>query len=201
MKFVTEELWQALPNRREALIISFWPQTSLPRSTDLTRAIRNAIAEYSVEPAKRITASIVGSEEVIQYISEEKEVLALLSKLDLDNIHFNNEMAKKKNPLVYMDVSIDGDPAEIMVFELFPDIAPKTAENFRALCTEDKSGAGIRIHDNNEGEESTVVRFEGEVSLGDLIWLKLLGKTWWPTVVCLWLFDLATSSFFRPFKD
>ncbi|KAL1120540.1 hypothetical protein V6Z11_D01G172300 [Gossypium hirsutum] len=79
MKFVTEELWQALPNRREALIISFWPQTSLPRSTDLvkrfenlqvlTRAIRNAIAEYSVEPAKRITASIVGSEEVIQYIS------------------------------------------------------------------------------------------------------------------------------------
>ncbi|KAB2045498.1 hypothetical protein ERO13_D01G140701v2 [Gossypium hirsutum] len=102
MKFVTEELWQALPNRREALIISFWPQTSLPRSTDLvkrfenlqvlTRAIRNAIAEYSVEPAKRITASIVGSEEVIQYISEEKEVLALLSKLDLDNIHFNNEV-------------------------------------------------------------------------------------------------------------
>ncbi|KAB2045499.1 hypothetical protein E1A91_D01G173100v1 [Gossypium mustelinum] len=71
----------------------------------------------------------------------------------------------------------------------------------KRLPTEDKSGAGIRIHDNNEGEESTVVRFEGEVSLGDLIWLKLLGKTWWPTVVCLWLFDLATSSFFRPFKD
>ncbi|KAK8307636.1 hypothetical protein V6Z12_D03G208600 [Gossypium hirsutum] len=62
MPFVTEELWQ-------------------------TRALRNARAEYSVEPAKRITASIVGSEEVIQYISEEKEVLALLSKLDLDNIH------------------------------------------------------------------------------------------------------------------
>ncbi|MFQ6652243.1 hypothetical protein Gotur_024201, partial [Gossypium turneri] len=100
-------------NRREALIISSWPQTALPRSTDLvkrfenlqalTRAIRNARAEYSVEPAKHITASIVGSEEVIQYIShvrksmligcillmqEEKEVLALLSKLDLDNIHF-----------------------------------------------------------------------------------------------------------------
>ncbi|KAG4189915.1 hypothetical protein ERO13_A08G253800v2 [Gossypium hirsutum] len=89
MPFVTEELWQALPNRKEALIISSWPQTSLPRSTHLvkrfenlqavTRAIRNARAEYSVEPAKCITASIVGSEEVIQYISEEKEVLALLS--------------------------------------------------------------------------------------------------------------------------
>ncbi|KHG30308.1 Peptidyl-prolyl cis-trans isomerase cyp5 [Gossypium arboreum] len=44
-------------------------------------------------------------------------------------------MAKKKNPLVFMDVSIDGDPAERM---LFPDIAPKTAENFRALCTGEK---------------------------------------------------------------
>ncbi|WJX41814.1 peptidylprolyl isomerase [Trifolium repens] len=44
-------------------------------------------------------------------------------------------MAKKKNPLVFMDVSIDGDPVERMVFELFYDVAPKTAENFRALST------------------------------------------------------------------
>ncbi|XP_040973222.1 peptidyl-prolyl cis-trans isomerase CYP95 isoform X6 [Gossypium hirsutum] len=52
-------------------------------------------------------------------------------------------MAKKKNPLVFMDVSIDGDPVERMVFELFPDIAPKTVENFRALCTGEK-GIGPR---------------------------------------------------------
>ncbi|PPD73369.1 hypothetical protein GOBAR_DD29705 [Gossypium barbadense] len=87
--------WKALPNRRETLIISSWPQTSLPKSTDLvkrfenlqalTQAIRNATAEYSVEPANRITASIVGC---ILLMQEEKEVLALLSKLDLDNIHF-----------------------------------------------------------------------------------------------------------------
>ncbi|GAU15109.1 hypothetical protein TSUD_08470, partial [Trifolium subterraneum] len=44
-------------------------------------------------------------------------------------------MAKKKNPMVFMNVSIDGDPGEIMVFELYYDVAPKTAENFRALCT------------------------------------------------------------------
>ncbi|KAH1045310.1 hypothetical protein J1N35_036094 [Gossypium stocksii] len=115
MPFVTEELWQALPNRREALIISSWPQTSLPRSTDvvkkfenlqaLTRAIRNARAEYSVEPAKRITAAIVGSEEVIQYISEEKEVLALLSKLDLDNIHFADSPPEDAKQSVHLIAS------------------------------------------------------------------------------------------------
>ncbi|GKV42081.1 hypothetical protein SLEP1_g49526 [Rubroshorea leprosula] len=44
----------------------------------------------------------------------------------------------KKNPLVFMDVSVDGDPVEKMVFELFPDFAPETAENFRALCTGEK---------------------------------------------------------------
>jgi peptidyl-prolyl isomerase G (cyclophilin G) len=44
-------------------------------------------------------------------------------------------MAKKKNPIVFMDVSIGDEPDERMVFELFADVAPRTAENFRALCT------------------------------------------------------------------
>ncbi|KAL6536271.1 hypothetical protein OROGR_012843 [Orobanche gracilis] len=40
--------------------------------------------------------------------------------------------------LVFLDVSIDGDPFERMVFELFTHAAPKTSENFRALCTGEK---------------------------------------------------------------
>ncbi|KAJ6708977.1 PEPTIDYL-PROLYL CIS-TRANS ISOMERASE CYP63 [Salix koriyanagi] len=47
-------------------------------------------------------------------------------------------MSKKKNPLVFLDVSIDGDPAERIFIELFADVVPKTAENFRALCTGEK---------------------------------------------------------------
>eukprot|EP00258_Populus_trichocarpa_P035724 XP_024451743.1 peptidyl-prolyl cis-trans isomerase CYP63 isoform X1 [Populus trichocarpa] len=47
-------------------------------------------------------------------------------------------MIKKKNPLVFLDVSIDGDPAERIFIELFADVVPKTAENFRALCTGEK---------------------------------------------------------------
>ncbi|CAL9088477.1 unnamed protein product [Musa textilis] len=98
MPFVTEELWQALPYRRQALIVSQWPRTSLPRDAksikrfenlqSLIRAIRNARAEYSVEPAKRISASIVASTDVLDYISSEKQVLALLSRLDLQHVHF-----------------------------------------------------------------------------------------------------------------
>ncbi|OMO78376.1 hypothetical protein CCACVL1_14453 [Corchorus capsularis] len=51
-------------------------------------------------------------------------------------------MGKKKNPLVFLDVSIDEDPVERIVIELFAALVPKTAENFRALCTGEK-GIGI----------------------------------------------------------
>ncbi|KAK4355492.1 hypothetical protein RND71_024463 [Anisodus tanguticus] len=47
-------------------------------------------------------------------------------------------MSKRKNPLVFLDVSIDGKPAERIVIELFADVAPRTAENFRSLCTGEK---------------------------------------------------------------
>ncbi|KAI8540909.1 hypothetical protein RHMOL_Rhmol08G0022100 [Rhododendron molle] len=114
MPFVTEELWQALPNRKEALIVSCWPQTSLPRDVNSvkrfenlqaltqTRAIRNARAEYSVEPARRISASIVANSEVRQYVANEKEVLALLSRLDLQNVHFVESAPGDANQSVHL---------------------------------------------------------------------------------------------------
>jgi hypothetical protein len=40
----------------------------------------------------------------------------------------------KKNPLVYFDLSINNKPSGRITFELFADIVPKTAENFRRLC-------------------------------------------------------------------
>lgn len=51
-------------------------------------------------------------------------------------------MTGKKNPLVFLDVSIDGHPTEKIVIELFSDVVPRTAENFRALCTGEK-GIGV----------------------------------------------------------
>jgi len=36
-------------------------------------------------------------------------------------------------PKVFFDVAIGGKPAGRIVFELFSDVVPKTAENFRCL--------------------------------------------------------------------
>ncbi|MFJ8857920.1 peptidylprolyl isomerase [Streptomyces sp. NPDC102451] len=38
----------------------------------------------------------------------------------------------------YFDITIDDQPAGRIVFNLFDDVAPKTAENFRALATGEK---------------------------------------------------------------
>jgi Peptidyl-prolyl cis-trans isomerase (rotamase) - cyclophilin family len=47
-----------------------------------------------------------------------------------------------ENPKVFFDITIGDAPAGRIVFELFADAAPKTADNFRALCTGEK-GTGL----------------------------------------------------------
>lgn len=42
------------------------------------------------------------------------------------------------NPQVWMDIQIGDQKAGRIVMELFADAVPKTAENFRALCTGEK---------------------------------------------------------------
>lgn len=39
------------------------------------------------------------------------------------------------NPRVFMDIDIGNQPAGTIIFELYKNVVPKTAENFRQLCT------------------------------------------------------------------
>jgi len=59
-------------------------------------------------------------------------------------------MTAEKNPRVALEVRIGEEAAGTVVLELFKDVTPKTAENFRALCTGEKgegmSYAGSPFH-------------------------------------------------------
>ncbi|CEJ80724.1 Putative 41 kDa peptidyl-prolyl cis-trans isomerase [[Torrubiella] hemipterigena] len=49
-----------------------------------------------------------------------------------------SEDSKPTRPRVFFDISLGGKPAGRIAMELYSDLVPKTAENFRSLCTGEK---------------------------------------------------------------
>ncbi|PRT53006.1 Peptidyl-prolyl cis-trans isomerase [Wickerhamiella sorbophila] len=58
-----------------------------------------------------------------------------LPKVSVRN--FSSSSLKMGNK-VYFDTAVDGKPLGRITFQLYDDVVPKTAENFRALCTGEK---------------------------------------------------------------
>ncbi len=113
--FVTEEIWgnlrtacegrlQLTPEGGwpEALIIAPWPEQVGPADEqaeaelnllmDLIRGIRNARAEASVQPARRVTALIAGGDRTAM-LQEQAEILVRLARLDPDTLLIQEEIA------------------------------------------------------------------------------------------------------------
>ncbi|XP_067419725.1 E3 SUMO-protein ligase RanBP2-like isoform X2 [Emydura macquarii macquarii] len=66
-----------------------------------------------------------------------------LSELQRGHVSLAAELSKETNPVVYFEVSADDEPLGHITMELFSNIVPRTAENFRALCTGEK-GFGFK---------------------------------------------------------
>ncbi|XP_048350365.1 E3 SUMO-protein ligase RanBP2-like isoform X2 [Sphaerodactylus townsendi] len=66
-----------------------------------------------------------------------------LSELQKGHVSLAAELSKETNPVVYLEVSADNEPLGRITIELFSNIVPRTAENFRTLCTGEK-GFGFR---------------------------------------------------------
>mmetsp|Transcript_7534 Transcript_7534/g.16252 ORF Transcript_7534/g.16252 Transcript_7534/m.16252 type:complete len:298 (-) Transcript_7534:306-1199(-) len=60
----------------------------------------------------------------------------------------SDHVTSKNNPRVFFDIEIGGEKAGRIQMELFKTINPKTAENFRALCTGEKGvgKSGKKLH-------------------------------------------------------
>ena len=51
--------------------------------------------------------------------------------------------SSSNNPIVFFDVSIGGQDMGRIKMELFADVVPKTAENFRQMCTGEYRKDGV----------------------------------------------------------
>jgi len=100
--YVTEEIWQHIPHEGEALIIARWPEHDPSRLDDeaeyqmgllmdLIRGIRNARAEYSVEPGKRIPA-LISTGAVLPGLVHQRDMFGRLAGIDLDQLIIQTEL-------------------------------------------------------------------------------------------------------------
>jgi len=48
---------------------------------------------------------------------------------------WSKDMRHASNPRVFFDIAVGGASLGRVVMELYADVVPKTAENFRVLCT------------------------------------------------------------------
>uniref|UniRef100_A0A2K6V3B4 E3 SUMO-protein ligase RanBP2 n=1 Tax=Saimiri boliviensis boliviensis TaxID=39432 RepID=A0A2K6V3B4_SAIBB len=103
-----------------------------------------------------------------------------LLKLQKGHVSLAAELSKETNPVVFFDVCADGEPLGRITMELFSNIVPRTAENFRALCTGEKGfgfknsvfhrvipdfvcqGGDITKHDGTGGQSIYGDKFEDE---------------------------------------
>ncbi|KAM4867223.1 ranBP2-like and GRIP domain-containing protein 4 isoform 2-T2 [Thomomys bottae] len=103
-----------------------------------------------------------------------------LLKLQKGQVSLAAELSEETNPVVFFDVCVDGEPLGRITMELFSNIVPLTAENFRALCTGEKGfgfknsifhrvipdfvcqGGDITKHDGTGGKSIYGDKFEDE---------------------------------------
>jgi valyl-tRNA synthetase len=94
MPYVTEAIWDHLPDRKSMLICGTWPKPGAPdvaaeNELDLvigvTRAIRNVRAEFKVDASRRIPAGLVGGAHLAALERQRPiiETLARVQPLDL----------------------------------------------------------------------------------------------------------------------
>ncbi|KAK6057241.1 peptidyl-prolyl cis-trans isomerase, cyclophilin-type [Cooperia oncophora] len=93
----------------------------------------------------------------------------LRSRFLINAIRYASSSARSR---VFLDVNIGDTHAGKITIELFNDVVPKTAENFRALCTGEKGKgrSGVPLHFKGSAFHRIIPEFMiqgGDFTLGD----------------------------------
>jgi len=117
MPFVTEEIWQHLPydtdpSMPNALMVTPWPEAgeideeaeaNMSLIMEVIRAIRNARAEYDVEPGRHITAMIAAGSHY-GTLTGQRDILTRLARVDPDRLTIATTLPTKPEKAVSLVV-------------------------------------------------------------------------------------------------
>ena len=121
MPYITEEIWQALPNREDALIVSKWPEykeelvfEKEERATEYIenaiREIRNARSEMNIENSKKSNTLVYTKDAEVKEIFQEMKGL-LLSLGYSNSVEITDDEGRKNSE----NIAIVLDRAEIQL--------------------------------------------------------------------------------------
>ena len=121
MPYITEEIWQALPNREDALIVSKWPEyreelvfEKEERATEYIenaiREIRNARSEMNIENSKKSNTLVYTKDPEVKEIFQELKGL-LLSLGYSNSVEITDDEGRKNSE----NIAIVLDKAEIQL--------------------------------------------------------------------------------------
>lgn len=103
---------------------------------------KDLMAAFKLDPdnkSVRIELKRLKEAEAAAKAKEKAQFGGLFSKVKMyDDKDDNVVVPSANNPKVFMDLEQNGEAKGRVVFELYADVVPKTAENFKCLCTGEK---------------------------------------------------------------
>jgi len=171
MPFLTEVLWQLQPHSGESIMVAPWPKmTNEPSARDadaerkfdslqnVVRAIRNARADYNVQPGKKIAANLVVSADLMPELSNEAEAIALLARVDPTLLTISTKAPSKSADEAVHLVVEDG----LEAFLPMADFVDKEKETERLTRQAEKIAKDVAVLEGRLGSKGFVEKAPAE---------------------------------------
>jgi hypothetical protein len=108
------------------------PQTASAKEDTITARIETGLSGLKESIVNSFTKTI---ERITSLVGGGSTANPLSRQSVASIFPFLNEVEPQIRPLVFLDIEVDGQAIGRIVIELFSETVPRTAENFRALCT------------------------------------------------------------------
>ena len=165
LPFVTEAAWQHMPHSGDSLMIASWPtagdrdpeaEAARQVITEVIHTVRNARAEYNVEPSRRIPAAIAAGSHA-DLLQSHQNILARMARLEANGLHIAPELTAK--PRQALTLIVGG----VEVYLPLAGMIDLAAERKRLQGELDKAEAAVVRSQNTLDNQGFITKAPPEV--------------------------------------